>query len=367
MLDREALHDEREAEPVRPRRDGQRHAQALLRRGRRTALIAIRQRVVLEPAECGAMHGLAVEQDLKLERRLKALEPAHGARGGLPELGPELVLAVDGEVVLDDEPAARAERQPLDPAVLRQIGRGLVVRRVRLDGRVADGRGRDLQRDGEIALEQQRRSLEHIGDVVEAVARAIGRQQRLDVDRHAEQVADRVAVLGAVQAMQGLAPRLRRGRRGGIELPFEIGDETRGRCRVGPRAARRRHEAKVELVDHLLPHGGIRGRDAAGRRSRARGPLRVQRRRGTRCSTARSRRRCSAASCSGGRAAAGGEQCRGERRSARDWSRRQRHRAAVAAAGRTGVPSRAPSSRNTAAAAGLCGGAPNIAGERPSA
>ena len=207
------------------------------------------------------------------------------------QLGPELVLAVDGKVVLEDEPAARAERQPFDPAVLRQIGRGLVVRRVRLDGRVADGRGRNLQRDGEIALEQQRRSLEHIGDVVEAVARAIGRQQRLDVDRHAEQVADRIAVLGAVQAMQGLAPRLRRGRCGGIELPFEIGDEARGRCRVGPRAARRRHEAKVELVDHLLPHGGIRGRDAAGRRSRVRDPLLVQPHRDTRCSTARSRRR----------------------------------------------------------------------------
>ena len=79
----------------------------------------------------------------------------------------------------------------------------------------ADGEAADLAGRRQVLLEQRRRHAQHAGLVVEPVALVVGRQQVGDVHVHAEQVADRVAVLGAVQAVHrlesgiGLLPRLR--------------------------------------------------------------------------------------------------------------------------------------------------------------
>ena len=63
----------------------------------------------------------------------------------------------------------------------------------------------------------------------------------LGVDVEREQVADRVAVLGAVQAMQRLAAGVRVRGGGSVELLLEVGDELGRRLRV--RAAARRPAA----------------------------------------------------------------------------------------------------------------------------
>ena len=60
----------------------------------------------------------------------------------------------------------------------------------------------DLRGRRDVALDQRRRDAEHVGDVVEAGRRIVGRQQRADVDVEREQIADGVRVLGAVQPVQ---------------------------------------------------------------------------------------------------------------------------------------------------------------------
>ena len=86
------------------------------------------------------------------------------------------VLGVERQVGLDAEPAARAERQAVDALVLRQLLRELMD--VDHDGRaqVADGEARDLLRRRDVALHDDGRDEQQIGDVVEAARRVVGRQ-----------------------------------------------------------------------------------------------------------------------------------------------------------------------------------------------
>ena len=138
------------------------------------------------------------------------------------ELGRDLVLGVGREVVLDQRAAARAERQAGQAPLLRAVvghAEPIDVHELR---RRADREPADLVGRREVALEQRRRQLQHAGDVVEAVARLVGRQQLGDLDVEVEQVADRVAVLGAVQAVERLgAARVRVGGGRGVELALE--------------------------------------------------------------------------------------------------------------------------------------------------
>ena len=98
--------------------------------------------------------------------------------------------------------AARAERQSRQVDVLRQVvGDAEVVDARRPRGR-ADGQAAHLLRRGQVALHQRRRQLEHAGNVVEPVAHIVAGQERRDVEIEAQQIAHRVAVLDAVQAME---------------------------------------------------------------------------------------------------------------------------------------------------------------------
>ena len=113
------------------------------------------------------------------------------------------------------------------------------------DGRqraVADRQAADLHRRGDVALNQRRRHGERLGDVVEALARAVGRQQRVHVDVEREQIADRVGVLGAVQPMQRRRDEARRW--------------DRRLCRAAPRAPRRSRRAP-RVPAARAPLGGI--------------------------------------------------------------------------------------------------------------
>ena len=163
-------------------------------------------------------HALAVDRDLELRA-------ARAARAG--ELHLDGVGAVDRELAADRNAAARAERQLVDALVLRVLGIELVDVHHHRHRRIADREAADLPRRVEIALHGARRDEQQVGDVVEAAADVVGRQQVVDahfprqrVER--EQIAHRVAVLGAAQAMRErqLAEMRARGR-GAIELGFE--------------------------------------------------------------------------------------------------------------------------------------------------
>ena len=77
--------------------------------------------------------------------------------------------------------AARAERQPLDVIVLLRVGRDPIDLVIDRRQRRADGEPADRLGGREIALHQRRREPQHAGDVVEAVARVVGRQEIRDV------------------------------------------------------------------------------------------------------------------------------------------------------------------------------------------
>ena len=96
---------------------------------------------------------------------------------------------------------------------------------------IADRQGADLLGRRQIALLQRRRDAQHVGDIVEAVRRIVGRQQRRDVDVEREHVADRVGVLGAVQAMEHRPAGIGRRRRRPIQLALEPADQLARRWR----------------------------------------------------------------------------------------------------------------------------------------
>ena len=140
---------------------------------------------------------------------------------------------------------------------------GAIVRARGLGLRVTDGADADVARGREVLVEVRRRYLENVRDVVEAVAREVGRQHRARVDLHAEQIADRGRVLRAIQPMHGLAARRGTALGGGlVEIALERRDELVDLFCVRPRLARRRHQVSAELANHLLPELGL-GRDVA--------------------------------------------------------------------------------------------------------
>ncbi len=109
----------------------------------------------------------------------------------------DIVVAFLGEGVGDQDTAAGAEWQALDVVLLRDIGadaEGVAARG--FAGR-ADGETGDFLRGGDVAVEEGGRKVTD-GDVVETVAGLVVREQGGGVDIDGEEIADGVAILGAV-------------------------------------------------------------------------------------------------------------------------------------------------------------------------
>ena len=153
LLEREALRDESNADAMQSGAHAQAHRQPRRDLHHRAADVAVRERVILDTAKLGRVNEGAVEQDLQLEGFLETLDPAYRAARRSPQLRADLVLGVGREIVIDDEPAARAERQPFDPVVLREIEPRPVLRAARRERGIAYRHGSHAQPDREIALE----------------------------------------------------------------------------------------------------------------------------------------------------------------------------------------------------------------------
>ena len=79
----------------------------------------------------------------------------------------------------------------------------------RLHRQIADGQTADPVRRRHVAIEQCGRRRQHRRDVVESVAGIVDRQPFAGPDVDGQQIADGVAVLGAIQAMHRRAARIR--------------------------------------------------------------------------------------------------------------------------------------------------------------
>ena len=159
-------------------------------------------------ADGESLDELAVEPDVEL------LRPAHAHQVVLilaAQPDRDQILAIDRKLVANRDAAARTERQVfILPIVLHDVQRNLEGLERGARRWQAGRQPRHLSRRGEIALEMRRRNGEDVGEIVEAaVGGLITGQQRLHVERlriEREQIADRVAVLRAIQAMDGADP-----------------------------------------------------------------------------------------------------------------------------------------------------------------
>ncbi len=215
------------------------------------------ERMQIGTADGPRVDDLAVHHDEKLVRDIVALDAEQSLLDAAHEPAGEDVLGIGREVVRDLHTAAGAERHAFEMIVLGHLDRNLVGRRRYHRVRIAEGVVGHAQGDSEIALEQHRRRRQHLGDVIEAVVAAVTRQQRREIGLDAEQIADRIGVLGAIQAMHLRRRRVRRLAGCRVERADERRQEFLALLlrRLGNVA--RRHEADVELVDHLFPDGRI--------------------------------------------------------------------------------------------------------------
>ena len=195
-------------------------------------------------------HPLPVQRDLDRVVGADGWQPEEPAAGAAHS---ELVLGVQREDVLHDDAAAGAQRQPFTMLGLRHPARCQIGREVGADRRVADCEAADLRCCRHVRLHQRWRDAEHARQVVEALARIVAGKQGGGVDRQVEQIPHRVAVLGAVQAMERRRTRIGSG--GGCPIDGVLNGlrEAIERRAVGSRRAARRHHAGAHLAHDLLP------------------------------------------------------------------------------------------------------------------
>ncbi len=255
---------ERDAQQPRPRRhrDAQREGTVAVQRvllpravAQHRARIGLRGRRAPRAAHGELRHAPAVDADLDL---LPRLQPANVAVELPPQPDPDVVLRIHGEVMPDRDAPARPERQILAHAVILEPQLGDDVRLARRHaGRIAEGEAGDLPRRGQVALEPRRRHRQDVRHVVEAQVRIVGGQQRAAVDLQVQEVAYRVGVLDAVEAMRGRAAGIRVVGGDAVEGGLEHRGHGFVRGPVGTRSAGRGHCPGPQLAHDLLPRLGV--------------------------------------------------------------------------------------------------------------
>ena len=127
---------------------------------------------------------------------------------------------------------------------------------VGLDGGITDREAADIPGRRHVPLQHAGGDGQDVRVVVEAVGEVVGRQHRPDVHRQAQQIADRVGVLQPVEPVDGRSPGVGAIRRGPVEPRLQPRREPVVRLLGRPRAARRRHRARPQFLEDLLPDLG---------------------------------------------------------------------------------------------------------------
>ncbi len=208
---------------------------------------------------------LAVDRHVDLLAGSRAAEQE--AVGVAVQLDAQDVVAVGGEGVGDRNAAARAERRAVDAAQLRRGLGDAVMRFGRLRVGIADREHGHLAGGAQVAVHQRRRQRLRVGDVVEAGADRVGRQQTVDVDVEREQILHRARVLDAIQSLKRTPSGIGHRCRGLVDTRLERRGERDQGVGVGTARAGRRHHPRAQLADHLLGDvavlrrgGGVEGR-----------------------------------------------------------------------------------------------------------
>ena len=205
---------------------------------------------VRRPLHREQLHALAVEQQLHL---MRIAQPFDVLVAVARQAHRHFVVAVDGERVLDEDAAARADRQTGDVLLLRQVRTKADRGPARRPAGAADRELGDLLCRRDVALEQRRRQIAD-RNVVEAEARRVARQQVGDVDLQRQQITDRVVVLGAVEAPEGIGAARVPTRRGqAVQCAIQGCERSLVGSLVGPPSARRWHLPRAQLAGDLLP------------------------------------------------------------------------------------------------------------------
>ncbi len=165
-----------------------------------------------------------------------------------------IILAVHWKIMPNESAAARAERHVLTHAIdlIEPVRDRIGLVRHRHRG-IADGQPADPAGRGKIPLHQQRRHLQHVADIVEAVAGVVGRQHLGNLDLDRQQIANGVGVFGAVEAMQRGPSGIGLELRGAIALGLDEPDQGPVGGLVRPRQTGGRHLAVAQLAQQLLP------------------------------------------------------------------------------------------------------------------
>ncbi len=127
--------------------------------------------------------------------------------------------------MVNQNPAARAQRQTLQVIALREIGGYPIGGGGGSDQRIAYGQPADLHGRGRVSLHQGGGDSQRVRNVVETFARVIGGQQGGGIDIEGEQIADGVGVFDSIEPVQPWVSRIRMECRSVIELHLQLGCE----------------------------------------------------------------------------------------------------------------------------------------------
>ncbi len=221
---------------------------------------------------------LSVDRHLQLVAIGEPGRPVALAGNPAQQIDLDDVVAVLGKGVPDQRPAACAERQPRDSLVLPHLLRHAELARRRRGERPPHRGLADLGGRRQVALHERLVQPEHPGDVVEAVAGIVGREQGSGVDVERQQVADDVRVFRAIQTVKRFrAARVRPRGRCALELALQPREQGIMRRRVRARPPRGRHHPGAQLAQDVLPErrvgAHVRGIDRQQRHRHGAAPV----------------------------------------------------------------------------------------------
>ena len=213
--------------------------------------------VVLEAADLRGIHLRTVNRDDEGVRQIVALNSGVAFLHSPDQPPGELVFAVGRKHMTDHGAAACPERQAVDVPFLGEFAADRILDRPGHHVRIAHRLRADALRRGQIPLEQEWRRVQRGRDVVEAEVRAVARQQPGHVDVERQQIANRVAVFSAVQAMHDVAARTAPPHPRAVERSGQPAGKSHivGFGRV--RHALGRHRAHTQFTEHALPRGRV--------------------------------------------------------------------------------------------------------------
>src|SRR4030095_46587 len=176
-----------------------------------------------------------------------------------PYIHPNDVRAVNGELAPHRDAAASTKWQVIHALVLRMLRIEAMNVHHHRHRRIANRQAADLPRGVEIALDAAWRNEQQVGDVVEAAADVVRRQQVIDADLtrqrfEGEQIADGVSIFGPAEAMcqRQLAKMWTRGF-GAVQLGFKERGHAVVADGVRTRRTRWRHRLRPQFTNDLLP------------------------------------------------------------------------------------------------------------------